>query len=225
MFKKSFLGITLLAVAFLASRCAPTRVVRPLEKGEQQIGLSLGGPVIKFAGAAIPIPMTSLSYARGITGSLTAFGGVALTDLAFGNAHIDLGVTKGLLSPSGWRPGVSISPSLHYITQWKTGDARLYPVLDANAYWNVTAKNNTAYVGLSNWFELTALRPHGELQKDIWIPSTQFGYIFNGRGNMRYTLEGRYMAWFNDNVKLVPDYVSPTSTGALGIYFGINKGF
>jgi hypothetical protein len=225
MLKKSFLAITLLSVAFLASRCAPTRIVKPLEKGEQQIGLSLGGPLIKFSGAVIPIPMTSVSYARGINSSLTAYGGVALTDLAFGNLHLDLGVTKGLLQPAGWRPGVSVSPSLHYIVNFKSGDSRLYPVLDANAYWNVTAKNNVAYVGLSNWFELNALRAHGEKQNDTWIPSAQFGYMFNGRGNMRYTVEGRYMAWFNDNVKLVPDYVSPGSKGALGLYFGINKGF
>ena len=227
--KKSILSLTLMAVALLASRCAPTRIVKPLERGEQQISASLGGPMIKFGGAAIPIPMTSVSYARGFSGTLTGFGGVALTDLAFQNVHIDLGVTKGLLQPSGWRPGVSVSPSLHFLQPFsastKAGDTRLYPVLDANAYWNVSAKNNTAYVGLSNWFELVALRAHGELQKDVWIPSAQVGYIFNGRGNMRYTLEARYMAWFNDNVKLVPEYISPTKTGAVGLYFGISKGF
>jgi hypothetical protein len=166
-----------------------------------------------------------LSYAHGITPSLSAYGGVALTDLAFGNGHIDIGVTKGLLQPNGWKPGVSVSPNLHYIINFKAGDMRLYPTLDANAYWNINDKKHLVYVGISNWFELANVRPHNEPQKDVWVPSAQFGYTFNNRHHTRFTLEARYMAWFNDNVQLVPDYISPTQTGALGVYLGVSKGF
>jgi hypothetical protein len=62
----------LLLFIFGAQSCAPSRIVKPLEKGEQSLTANLGGPLIKFGSAPIPIPLTSVMYARGISNKTTA---------------------------------------------------------------------------------------------------------------------------------------------------------
>ena len=209
---------------FICSFCSPSRIVQPLQKGESQVGLHLGGPMIRFAGAPLPIPLTSLSYARGIDSTFTAFGGIGLTAAAFGVAQVDLGCTKGLWTPKGARPGVSVSPSLNFMIDKWEGNFRFYPTLDVNAYWQLGKRKNTAYIGLNNWFVLNATRTQGEPQTTRYIPNLQVGYVIRRKG-WNYTIEAKYLAPFNDNVKLVPDYISAGTTGAFGIYFNVGKTF
>jgi hypothetical protein len=67
-----FLFIILLAYFF--QNCAPSRFVKPLAKKQQAASFSFGGPIIKFAGAPIPIPFTTLAYGYGLTNKITGFG-------------------------------------------------------------------------------------------------------------------------------------------------------
>ena len=212
------------AMTLLCAYCTPSRIVQPLQKGERQVGAHLGGPLIKFAGAPIPIPFTSLSYAQGVTNKLTAFGGVGLTAAAFGVADIDVGATYGLLVPQGARPGVSVSTDWHFMLDKWAGVFSCYPTLDANAYWTIGKPRNTAYIGLNNWFELRNTRAHGELQTQHWLPNLQAGYIFR-HGKWNYTLEAKYLAAGIDNVKLVPDYIGAGGYGAFGFYFNVARSF
>ena len=60
--------------AFMISNCAPTRFVTPLKKGEWAGGINIGGPLINFAGATIPVPFSSLYAGFGHTDRTTRQG-------------------------------------------------------------------------------------------------------------------------------------------------------
>ena len=36
--------------------CAPSRIIKPLNKGEKAVSINAGGPLIGFAGTKIPVP-------------------------------------------------------------------------------------------------------------------------------------------------------------------------
>lgn len=210
-------------VAFCFVHCSNSRIVQPLAKGQHQVSAHFGGPVIKFAGAPVPLPLTSLSYAHGVSESFTAFGGVGLTAAAFGNLHLDVGGTQGILKPKGFRPGVSASVDFHIIAN--KSNLFFMPQLDLNTYWLVGKHNSLAYFCINNNFDPSATRSSGEPQTTKWLPSAVLGYTFRNKTTWQYTLETRYIAPFTDNVNLVPDFVSPTTTGALGLYFAVQKRF
>ena len=110
----------LLALSF---GCSPTRIVKPLSKGEQLVGANLGGPLIKFGGAPIPIPYTSAFYAKGINNKTTAFGSVHLTALAFGVFQTDFGICREVYYNEKWQLGASVNPAMHIAIdrwEWKT---------------------------------------------------------------------------------------------------------
>lgn len=56
------LGVFILSVY----ACSPTRYVVPLEKGDKEVTAHFGGPMVNFAGAPIPIPLTSIGYGQGL---------------------------------------------------------------------------------------------------------------------------------------------------------------
>ncbi len=223
MLKNITQTIALLFIAIFCCHCSNARIVKPLEKGQNQLSAHFGGPIILQGNLPVPLPLTTVSYAHGVTESFTAFGGIGLTAAAFGNLHLDVGGTQGWAKPKGWIPGFSTSVDFHIIANKE----KLFflPMLDANAYWNVGKNNSTAYFGLNNNFDPSTTRSAGELQTTHWLPSIVAGYTFRNKGSWNYTIELRDIAPFTDNVKLVPNYASLGQTGALGFYFAVNKTF
>ena len=107
--------IPVLMAALLYS-CAPSRVVQPLKKGERTINASFGGPVINELGATFPIPLTTVTYAQGISDRATLFGSAHPTSLLFGTLQGELGAVYGLVMPDTAKrllPGISIAPVLN----------------------------------------------------------------------------------------------------------------
>ena len=221
--KKRYLA-ALAAASVLLTYCAPTQMVKPLYKGENQVTAHFGGPLIKFSGAPIPLPFASVHYARGLTDKTTAFGGIGLTQAAFGVVQVDLGVTQGILTPKGARPGFSVTPDLFLMYDVWQKNIRVYPTLDANAYWDIGKQKSTAYVGITNWFELNGKRAFDEPQPDAWLQGFHAGYVLR-HNSWNFTLQTSFLAPFKDNVKLVPEYISFGKTGAIGVYLGVGKTF
>lgn len=62
-----FLALTVLS-------CAPSRFIEPLSKNQQALSFNIEGSLIDYGGTTIPIPLTSLTYAYGLSNNLTAFG-------------------------------------------------------------------------------------------------------------------------------------------------------
>jgi hypothetical protein len=220
---KSFVLLCLPAILLICS-CAPTRVVKPLQKGQTNVSASLGGPLIAFKGTTIPIPLSSISAAYGIKEDLTGFAGLHTTALAFGVIQTDLGVTKNILNQKGWVPGISVSPSATLMFDTWEHHFKLYPDIDINAYWNYRQKQNYVYAGMFNWFELASTRAFNEPQPNHWIPGFYIGHTWS-RKIMEYTLEAKYLEPFTSNKNLVVEYKSFGNAGAVGLYFGITRKF
>lgn len=213
-----------LGVALLAVSCAPTRVIKPLEKGEKQVSANLGGAMIKFAGAPIPLPLTSVSYQQGIDTGLTLNTSLHMTSLAFGVIQFEAGLGINAYQSESKRFGVTVTPTINLMDDIWEKNFRIYPQLDAVTYWQYGQKSHLVYGGLGSWIELSKVKAHGEVQTNELLPYFMVGHQFNWT-KWSFLTELKYMGFQHDNVYLVPDYISPTNKGALGLYFGVGRRF
>lgn len=232
LFKTSYI----LALLALSIGCAPTRYVKPLEKGEHAINSHFGGPVSKVPGiGAIPLPFTSVGYGYGLREDLTITGNLYTTSLLFGVGQMDFGACYQPWKKD--RMGVTVSPAVNFLVDFYTGSNRIWPQVDANYYFDysvyrsraVEGKNpkriNTLYAGVSNWFDPYLTESQGRKNEQFWIPSLQFGHQWERR-HWDYQLEMKILAPIYSNENIVVDYPSLLSNyGALGAYFGVHYKF
>ncbi len=219
--------IYLIFAMLTASACTSQKIVKPLEKGEQQVSANLGGPLIGFGGLTIPIPLTSINYARGLSDSLTLHGGLQTTSLLYKTIQLDAGATYGILECHGWKPGLSVSGSLNFLADMREGNASLYPQLDANLYWDY-GKSHFMYVGSTNWIELRGTKAHGRTQEKRLLTGIQFGNTWV-TDKWSFTAESKWLAPTRSSLYSVVDYKSYNfggePQGAVGLYFGIARRF
>jgi hypothetical protein len=216
-------AIFLLALQVLFFACSPTRLVKPLAKGEQAIGANLGGPLIQFAGAPIPIPYTSAFYAKGLNNKTSVFGSVHLTALAFGVFQTDIGICQQVYHSSKMDWGIGVNPALNIaIDRWEW-NTKIWPQLDINVYKNWGTKR-MLYLGVNNWFEPSAKRAHNETQAKHWYLNPHIGFMYN-RGKYSYGVETKWVAPGVTNVPNVVDYIGVNQQGALGVYFQFLRKF
>jgi hypothetical protein len=227
--------LMLALIAFLGA-CAPSRHVKPLEKGQQALGASYGGGLVKVPGVgAMPTPFMSLSYSRGITEKATVFGSYHTTAAIFGTFQTDIGAVYELYKNEEAKYGVSVTPVANIMVDRWEKQWKFYPQLDANFYWTYSEKTKATseahdggsdklmkrflYAGVTNWFELANTRVHDEPQPYRWIFNPHIGHTFE-RPRMNYQFEFKWLAPNIDNAGLAVDYVSPFGTkGALGVFF------
>ena len=205
--------------------CAPSRFVKPLQKNEKAINLSLGGELIRYGNTVIPIPFTSIVYGQGITDKTTVFGSIHTTSALFGNFQTDIGIVQQLYKNDSLKIGISASPALNFMCHQFKSDARLFPQLDLNFYWNYSKNKNYLYAGISNWFDFTKTKAHKEKQKNHYFFAPQIGHTFV-KQKWNYNLELKYISPNLRNNFVVADYYNPFgSKGVIGIYIGISRTF
>ncbi|MDP4764612.1 MAG: hypothetical protein NWR97_13165 [Salibacteraceae bacterium] len=205
-----------------ATACAPARVIKPLEKGEKQIGANLGGAMINYAGAPIPLPLTSINYLQGLDTGITLSAAVHTTDILFGVMHAEIGLGIKAYQTKSEKFGVTISPSMNLMYDIWEQNFSAYPQLDALCYWQYAEKPNLFYGGLGSWVELNKVKAHNEVQTNELLPYIMVGHQFN-RPKWTFTTEAKYLGFQHDNRYLVPDFIGPSHYGALGLYFGISR--
>ncbi len=223
---KNWLIILICAVC---TACAPSRLVQPLQKNENLINFSLGGATFTNFGYPLPTPLTSVTYARGLSKRISSFGSFHITSAAYGNAHLEFGMLYGIREyqkyNNKWIPGVSVSGTMNFSSSFRGGLAKLWPQLDANAYWNLFARDDLVYIGVSNLFEIQRERAHGEAQPTQWIFSPQVGYNYRF-GRYSANIELKMIAPNKSNENIVVDYLSPIGNkGALGFFLGVSRKF
>lgn len=204
--------------------CSPARFVKPLEKNQHAANISLGGPLIKYGTATVPIPFLTANYGYGIDSSLTGFASFNITSALYCNFQTELGVTKQILTQRKYIPSVSFTPIINII--YKSKDARkIYPQLALNAFREYGKRKNIVYVGIDNWFELSQKRAFDAKQKNHWIFMPMAGHSFSGK-KWNFNIEAKVVAPDLSNEKLVVDYVTPLNKhGAFGVYFGYTRKF
>lgn len=209
---------------FALASCAPVRFVKPLAKKQQAVNVAVGGPLFDYSNLTIPMPLLTAAYGYGIDSTLTGFGAVNITSALYGNAQIELGVTKQILKQNGVAPGISVTPVANII--YRNKDAKkIYPQLDVTAFWDYNHNRNFFYAGLSNWFELAAKKAYDQDQPNHWLLTPLVGQTFT-RKKWDITIEAKIIAPHLHYESNVVDYKSPFGkNGAFGIYFGYTRKF
>jgi hypothetical protein len=212
-----------IAVVILAS-CSGTRHVIPLKKGENAVSADLGGPLFKFSGLVIPMPLTSLAYSRGVSDKLTVTGAVHTTSLLFGVYHLE---GRGLMKMREWnegRSGLSFSPGFHtMIDKWESRFS-FYPYGDFYYYRFTGEKNNHFFAGMSLFFDVRSKKAFEVENSHRAIHNLTAGYKWV-RPKFTWSVELKYLNFMRDNRNIVVEYIAPAHHGALGIYFGVTKTF
>lgn len=215
--------ITLFLICLLFS-CAPARFVKPLQKKEHAANVSLGGPLIKYGTATVPIPFITANYGYGIDSTFTGFASINITSALYGNFQMELGATKQILKQHKYVPALSLTPIANII--YKNKDAKkLYPQLAINAFWEYGKRKNLVYLGVDNWFELASKRQYEIKQKNHWMFMPMIGHSFTQK-KWNFNIEAKVIAPNLSNEKLVVDYVTPfQNKGAFGVYLGVTRKF
>lgn len=204
--------------------CTPSRLVRPLEKGQKAINAHLGGPLIGFSGKTIPIPFTSVMYAQGLTNKTSVFGSIHTTSLLFGVFQTDIGACYQLYYHDRLRTGLSVTPALDMAFDKWEKKFKCWPQLDINAYWDIKPKKSFLYLGVDNWFEMARYKAHDQLQKNHWLFNPQLGFTYV-RKKWNYNIEAKYLVPNIKNTPNVVDYRGINGHGAIGIYLSFTRQF
>lgn len=204
--------------------CAPSHFVKPLEKKQHAANLALGGPLIKYGNATIPVPFLTATYGYGIDSTLTGFAAINITSGLYGNLQMEIGATKQVLKQNKYIPGISFNPVINFIYHDKNAK-KLYPQLDLNLFWEYGKRKNFVYIGIDNWFELSQKRAFGVKQQNHWIFSPMIGHTFAGK-KWNFNIEAKIIAPNLSNKNIVVEYQTPLNKrGTMGIYFGYTRKF
>ncbi len=215
-------GFIYLFIIVLFSSCAQSRFVEPLNKNELSLGAGFGGSVIEYTGAPIPLPLTTIEAGYGIDSNITIHGGWHTTAAFFGNFQMDFGATFKVLDQKKYVPNLSVAPAFNFIYNFDDKSARLWPMLDANAYWNYGKRHNYFYIGINNYFELKKNKADDQAQGHHWIFNPQIGHLLKGKNKpWQFSFEMKFLAPYVDNSTAFVPYKSILGKyGATGIYLG-----
>lgn len=212
----------LVALLICIASCTPVTLVKPLEVKQKAVTAHLGGPMIRFSGMPIAMPLSSLGFAYGLHKKITASTNLGLTSMAFGVLQLDPGILYGIHQPTSPKQlGVSVFAKTHLMIDRWENNFRWYPEAGGQLYkeWG----KNLAYAGGSAWFE-TRYPKEKRAAGNPWIPMIHLGYV---RQKPKWNLSVE-LKWIAPNIShkdIVVDYIGPGSNGALGVYFGLTRKF
>jgi len=113
-------GTFLLCVLLVMTGCATFPSARPLEPGAHEVGVSLGGPVLNFNGAPLPIPNITLQGRHGLfkrwDRPFDLTYGLNLIALPFGLLQGHVGVSYLLIPQRGAAPALDVATKQFFAT-------------------------------------------------------------------------------------------------------------
>lgn len=214
----------IISFIYCFQNCAPSRFVKTLEKKQRAASFSFGGPLIKFAGAPIPIPFTTLAYGYGVTDKITGYGSLHTTSLLFGNLQSDIGATVKLFEKEN-KFGISASPALQLAYNIGTKNSfRIWPSADVNAYFHLNSKPSYLYTGANSWFELSKYKAYEQPQQRHVIPNLHLGYMIV-KQKWQHQFQLSYLGIGIPNKPGVVDYIGISGKGTLGFYYSLIRKF
>jgi hypothetical protein len=215
---------TIIVAVFTLLACNATRVVKPLAAKEKQLGVGLGGALIKFVGVPMPLPLTNVYGAYGLNDKTTVFASLHTTAFMFGVLQTDVGITQQVIKQKKYIPGISVSPIVNLLFDRWDKNFSMYPQVDLNAYWNYGKKQHLIYTTVNNWNELRNTKAHNEKQTTHWLPSIGLGHQWHGN-KLSWQLEAKYIAPNQPNKNIVVDYIGMGDNGTFGLYIGVSRKF
>jgi len=214
----------LFILAYAIGSCAPSRIVRPMDKGQKSLSAHVGGPMIDDSKNIIPVPLSSIMYAQGVSDKITGFASIHATSLYYGVVQTDMGFCTHLYYNEEIKLGFSATPVLNMAFDTWVGYFKLWPQLDLNVYWELEPDKSFIYLGIENWFELSKYKAHEQLQKNHWLVNAHLGFTYV-RNKWDYTLETKYLVPYLESRPNVVDYKGINGNGALGLYISFTRKF
>lgn len=201
-------------VAGLAHTGCGATMTAPLAKGTTEVSASLGGPMIVFGGAPVPLPVSTVGLAHAVSDTVTMRGALHPTAATFGVAGLDLGVVAHPIL--GHRAALTLG-----IDAYGFGNGA-DAVLLADP-WVATRWK------LAPWFALAGgihvpiryATSSPELRGTTPVAPTVFVQPAFVVGRFELDVELRWYALASNGSILAPGWVSPGGVGTLGLVFGV----
>lgn len=181
-----------IALGFVVTGCGTLNTARPLGKGERELGLTLGGPLVHAMGTVLPVPNALVEGRAGVGtvagNNLDLGGGVNLTGLAFGDFAVEGSAAYQLWSDDRW--GVSAANRIFFATNvfdtTKPSEAHGFWALDRlDLTGSAKLGTELVYAGLSEDLDFGAPR---------LLLAPFVGVELGGKGPVRFQLESRWLA-------------------------------
>ncbi len=219
----------LLALALLASvatGCATFPAARPLEPGYHEVGVSIGGPVLRFGDGAIPVPNINVQGRHGVAAPLDrpldVTYGVNLVGLPFGILEGHVGASWLLVHQKGPMPALAIADKQFFATNalglrnkpdavhqgWAANQLELY------LSWEISSQ--LIYTGLTQYFDFG--NPQLTLTPSV---GAEFDTTPKKPGGLQLHLDLRWFAMTQvDQYDAIKWF--PRPLGAFGFGFGVS---
>ena len=210
----------MLSLFFLVA-CGSMHNARPLEKGQNAVGLSFGGPMVNFAEKNIPLPNAIVQVKQGMGNGTNPWDvqyGLNLTAIAFDQIGLQLGGSYLISQQNGIAPAWSVATTMYAYNNFITTDndygKGIWIANQSETTLSWTWKKHLVYTGMSQ-------------TTDIGNPSLLIspflGIAFSDGDRQSkpssFQIEIRhYAAGRSPNIGFV-DWYDPTGTGALGLQF------
>lgn len=215
-----------LPLVFLVG-CGTLSGARPLQPGQHEVGVVLGGPLIEFAGAPIPIPNLMLAGRSGVgllaDRPLDLAYGMNLTGLPFGVLALQGDVGWLLADQQGARPAFTVRNAVAFTSNAfasdKSEDAQraiwVVDQLSLLASWKV--KENVFYLSVAQATDLSA-------PSLVLTPGLGVSLDPGDAGGLRYQVD---LSWYGINRSPDLDTIGllPSKPGAIGVHLGLAYGF
>lgn len=217
MVPSRWLQVSLLA---LASGCAASRSLAPLEAGQHGVTVSLGGPFVEFGGAPVPVPFTAVGWRYGVDGKTDIHAALYPTGpILIGVFGWDVGMSTMLLDADGGRPRVMFATTSHWLVgdNGPGGDPAAFRLFLSPSFvftWDLGPQKHRVYAGAEAF-----LQP---LPQPRALPTLMLGTELQANERVGVQIE---LGWhgFHRNTEVgVPVWIGPGDQGAISAKVGIN---
>ena len=213
--------LVVLILLFIAS-CASIKTIEPMHKGEIKLTADIGGPLFRFNGMPIFMPLSSIGGAYGFNNSVSAYASLHTTSLMFGTIQLETSANTSLYRSD--KSGFSTNWGSYNFLTLRDHKMAFYPFADLNYYIHYNKKSNYLYFSFSSMFELHRKKAFDEPVNSRLIPNFTLGHRWV-KEKYEWGLELKWLNFFTDNRNIVVDYIAPGKYGALGLYFSYTKKF
>ena len=218
--------------------CAPSRHVIPLGRREKAVSIAVGGPIIDKYNVPLPVPLSSISYAYGITKKTTRIAAVHLSSMYYGIYHLEAGFLREFYYNKKLKVGFTGNLMGNFtIDQWDW-KFRFYPQIDLNLYWHFKGDSHYhcdcpadrgllqfLYIGSTNWIALKPSESYYYTQGQRFLLNPHFGYNI-GTKRTKLNFEFKYYLPYVKNSNTRNEYYNPIGNyGAFGGTFSVYRIF
>jgi len=180
----------------------------------------MGGPIVSYAGAPLPVPIGSVGAAHGVSERTNVYGAFYWTPvLLFGIPGADVAVATEIFGPTGARPRLMAGLTTHAFfgdtaPGEPSGGLRVFPDVSAIGSWPIGPRDRgTVWTGLD-------LLAQTADPADVFLSPLVGAEVRPGRVGLRAEL--KWLAATVDNLQGVPDWYGIGHRGALSLQLGVD---